>query len=180
MNKTLKTTFHIANLTAVCGLVAACSWAFANPTIPAVIEVLPEWIQPDPIQAAADPTELKCLADNMYFEAVTQSVAGQIAVANVTLNRVNSPHFPDTVCDVVWENKQFSWTHDGKSDIPQSEKKYSAIYNLAKSVYNGDIVDITEGSTFYHADYVNPSWAKSMDRLVTKIDLHIFYKHKGR
>ena len=123
--------------------------------------------------------QIKCLADNIYFEALTESEAGQVAVANVTMNRVKSKHFPDNVCDVVWEPKQFSWTHDGKSDTPDSEKAYKEVYEIAKAVYYGNIVDITEGATFYHADYVNPSWAKVMDR-VGKIDRHIFYKHEGR
>ena len=123
--------------------------------------------------------ELKCLADNIYFEALTESEAGQIAVANVTMNRVKSKHFPNSVCDVVWEPKQFSWTHDGKSDKPSSQKAYKEVYEIAKAVYDGNIVDITEGSTFYHADYVDPSWNKVMTR-VAKIDTHIFYTHKGR
>lgn len=123
--------------------------------------------------------EIECLATNIYFEALTESEAGQVAVANVTMNRVKSKHFPNSVCEVVWEPKQFSWTHDGKSDRPSSQKKYKEVYEIAKAVYNGDIIDITEGATFYHADYVNPPWAKVMDR-VTQIDRHIFYKHEGR
>jgi|DEB0MinimDraft_10_1074344.scaffolds.fasta_scaffold00577_19 spore germination cell wall hydrolase CwlJ-like protein len=125
-----------------------------------------------------DVKELKCLADNIYFESLIEPLAGQIAVANVTMNRVNSPHFPNTVCEVVWANKQFSWTHDGKSDTPVAGKQYDDIYKLAKDVYTGKISDITEGSTFYHADYVNPSWAKKMDRKVVKIGRHIFYWNK--
>lgn len=124
-------------------------------------------------------SELKCLADNIYFEALTESEAGQIAVANVTMNRVKHPAFPNSVCDVVWEPKQFSWTHDGKSDVPGSKNAYKEVYEIAKAVYDGNILDITEGSTFYHADYVNPSWNKVMTR-VAKIDAHIFYTHKGR
>ena len=123
--------------------------------------------------------EIKCLADNIYFEALTESEAGQVAVANVTMNRVKNPAFPNSVCEVVWEPKQFSWTHDGKSDTPSSKKAYDKVYEIAKAVYYGNIVDITEGATFYHADYVNPSWAKVMQR-VAKIDTHIFYKHEGR
>jgi len=123
--------------------------------------------------------EIECLATNIYFEALTESEAGQVAVANVTMNRVNSKHFPNSVCEVVWEPKQFSWTHDGKSDKPSSKKAYEEVYEIAKAVYDGNIVDITEGSTFYHADYVNPSWNKVMQR-VAKIDRHIFYKHEGR
>lgn len=128
-------------------------------------------------QSAA--AEIECLATNIYFEALTESEAGKVAVANVTMNRVKSKHFPDSVCEVVWEPKQFSWTHDGKSDKPDSEKAYKEVYEIAKAVYYGNIIDITEGATFYHADYVNPSWAKVMKR-VGKIDRHIFYKHEGR
>ena len=123
--------------------------------------------------------EIKCLADNIYFEALTESDAGKIAVANVTMNRVKHPAFPNSVCDVVWEPKQFSWTHDGKSDKPDSEKAYKEVYEIAEAVYNGNVIDITEGATFYHADYVSPSWAKAMQK-VGKIDRHIFYKHEGR
>lgn len=126
-----------------------------------------------------DAAQIKCLADNIYFEALTESEAGWVAVANVTMNRVNNPAFPDSVCDVVWEPKQFSWTHDGKSDKPGSEESYKKVYAVAKEVYYGRITDITEGATFYHADYVNPSWNRVMER-VAKIDRHIFYKHEGR
>lgn len=130
-------------------------------------------------QSQAAP-EIKCLADNIYFEASNQSEVGQIAVGNVTMNRMYSKHFPNTVCDVVWEPKQFSWTHDGKSDIPKNTKVYKEVYNIAELVYNSDVPDVTEGATFYHANYVNPHWAASMDKKVTQIDNHIFYKHKGR
>ena len=123
--------------------------------------------------------EMKCLADNIYFESLNQSVVGQMAVANVTMNRVNSKHFPDTICNVVWESKQFSWTHDGKSDVPGNKKAYARVYDIAEIVYNGTVPDLTEGATFYHADYVNPSWNRAMT-LVVKIDTHIFYTHKGR
>jgi len=140
----------------VAGTVAACSNAYKT-----------------------DAAEIKCLADNIYFEALTESTAGQVAVGNVTMNRVTHSAFPDTVCDVVWERKQFSWTHDGKSDTPSSKKAYDEVYEIAKAVYNGNVMDITEGATFYHADYVNPSWNKDMKR-VAKIDTHIFYTHKGR
>jgi len=130
-------------------------------------------------QSTAAP-EVKCLADNIYFEAKNQSIVGQIAVGNVTMNRMYSEHFPNTVCNVVWEPKQFSWTHDGKSDVPSNTKVYKEVYNIAKLVYNSNIPDVTEGATFYHADYVNPHWAASMDKKVTQIDNHIFYKHRGR
>tara|TARA_R110000744_G_scaffold77895_12_gene153532 strand:+ start:3643 stop:4134 length:492 start_codon:yes stop_codon:yes gene_type:complete len=154
----------IGNSFVIGGVVAACSF----------------FINDNDVLAQQSGKQITCLADNIYFESNNQSQVGQIAVANVTLNRVNSTHFPNTVCDVVWEHKQFSWTHDNKSDMPGDAVMYNSIYNLAELVYNGIIPDITEGSTFYHADYVDPYWATSMDEKVTTIDNHIFYKHKGR
>ena len=147
------------NVAVAAGIVAACTSLYA--------------------QSKSSP-EIKCLADNIYFESSNQSEVGQIAVANVTMNRMYSKHFPNTICDVVWEPQQFSWTHDGKSDVPSDAAKYASIYNLAELVYNGHIPDVTEGATFYHADYVNPHWASAMDEKVAKIDNHIFYRHKGR
>lgn len=149
----------LMNIAVAGGIVAACTSLYA--------------------QSKSSP-EIKCLADNIYFESSNQSEVGQIAVANVTMNRMYSKHFPNTICDVVWEPKQFSWTHDGKSDVPSDAAKYASIYNLAELVYNHDIPDVTEGATFYHADYVNPPWASAMDEKVAKIDNHIFYRHKGR
>lgn len=148
----------------------------------------PDSIEPAPVVVKAqtsiavnvilDVKEVGCLADNIYFESLIEPVAGQIAVGNVTMNRVASKHFPNTVCEVVWQKKQFSWTHDGKSDKPLAGKKYDDIYKLAEMVYTSKLTDITEGSTFYHANYVNPAWAKKMDRKVVEIGRHIFYWNK--
>jgi spore germination cell wall hydrolase CwlJ-like protein len=63
-------------------------------------------------------TAAMCLALNMFFEARNESLIGQVMVAEVTLNRVANARFPDTVCEVVWQDRQFSWTHDGKTDNP--------------------------------------------------------------
>jgi spore germination cell wall hydrolase CwlJ-like protein len=61
-----------------------------------------------------------CLALNVYFEARNQDTDGQILVAEVTMNRVADDRFPDEICAVVWQNKAFSWTHDGKPDVPKN------------------------------------------------------------
>ena len=63
-----------------------------------------------------------CLSLNIYFEARNQSIKGMALVAEVTINRVRHPDWPSRVCEVVWQNKQFSWTHDGKSDEPKEKK----------------------------------------------------------
>jgi spore germination cell wall hydrolase CwlJ-like protein len=107
---------------------------------------------------------------------------------------VNDDRFPDSVCEVVlqaqmkpsWRdgtptpirNKcQFSWYCDGKSDEVKDEKTYQKILDFARLIMHNDIqfVDITDGATHYHADYVKPDWAKTKTR-TTEIGDHIFYR----
>ena len=102
-----------------------------------------------------------------------------VAVSQVVLNRVENKQWPDTVCEVVWQNKQFSWTHDGKSDkIPLSSTYQRRLW--IKSVYMfliayGD--DITNGATHYHSVEVQPWWASNME-VTAHIGNHIFLKEK--
>jgi spore germination cell wall hydrolase CwlJ-like protein len=137
--------------------------------------------------------EIECLALNAYFEAGIEGYAGKLAVSNVVINRVKSPNFPDTICGVVQQGRyhangqpkrnqcQFSWWCDGKSDNPYEGQAWEDSKKIALDVYASNLnnanspLDITEGSLYYHADYVVPYWAKSMKRVV-KIDTHIFYK----
>jgi spore germination cell wall hydrolase CwlJ-like protein len=134
--------------------------------------------------------DIECLATNAYFEARDEPVAGQIGVTQVVLNRVESDLFPDSVCDVVFQavegrdgqpirNRcQFSWYCDGRSDIPRNWKAYTSIYRVVSDVARdratGEGNDITKGSLFYHADYVNPRWNRRMDKEV-QLGRHIFW-----
>lgn len=122
--------------------------------------------------------DFRCLALNIYFEAYEESLKGQLAVGLVTLNRVRSPYFPNSVCGVVYQHKQFSWYWDGKSDRPKYPKKYETAMLLASSLLDKEskIYDYTYGSDHYHADYVDPRWRYNMQRVV-KIDTHIFYRY---
>ena len=149
------------------------------------------------LSAKSSDDQIECLAKNMYFEARNQGTAGILAVTAVVLNRVNDSRFPDTICEVVkqaqtrvsWLNKnkrypiknrcQFSWYCDGKSDVPKNKELYNNLEGWAPSILSGEIdfIDITDGATFYHADYVQPSWAKMKERTV-KIENHIFYRWK--
>lgn len=117
-----------------------------------------------------------CMAKNIYFEARNESLKGQMAVALVTLQRVKDPRYPNTVCDVVYDNKQFSWFSDGLSDRPRNISKWKDIALLASAMLDTDtaVHDFTYGSTHYHADYVSPYWTDYMI-LKAKIDTHIFY-----
>ncbi len=78
-----------------------------------------------------------CLAMNVYWESRDQSIAGQVAVAQVTMNRVESPNFPNDVCSVVHQHKQFSWYWDGKSDVPREEDAWMRAQMVAKGVLAG-------------------------------------------
>jgi hypothetical protein len=117
-----------------------------------------------------------CMAKNIYFEARNESRKGQMAIALVTLQRVRDPRYPNTVCGVVYDNKQFSWFSDGLSDRPRNHKSYDDIALLASAMLDTDtaVHDFTYGATHYHADYVSPYWNEFMI-LRAKIDTHIFY-----
>lgn len=129
--------------------------------------------------------DLVCLAKNIYFEARNQNEQGQLAIAFVTKNRVDHPRWPNNICDVVYQYKQFSWYSDGKSDNPKNPRAWdNAIklaaaflnsYNFSPVFYSKPTPDITEGATHYHADYVDPTWAYSMVKAI-KIGSHIFYQ----
>ncbi len=111
---------------------------------------------------------------NVYFEARSQSIAGQVAVAQVTMNRVHSPDYPDTVCAVVNQHKQFSWYWDGKSDVPQHEESWQRAQMVAKGVMAGSGHNDLEGVMHYHTIYIKPYWAEQM-QVVAVIEEHIFY-----
>jgi len=118
-----------------------------------------------------------CLAKNVYFEAGNQSYMGKKAVAFVTLNRVRSKLYPNNICDVVWQHKQFSWTKDGKSNSPRSVKTFSVALAAAIYVYNnyGRVKDPTRGAIMYHAVYISPYWHRDYKPTVIIGD-HIFLK----
>lgn len=128
--------------------------------------------------------DIRCLAENIYFEARGESLRGQYAVAEVTMNRLASPHFPDTVCDVVhdtrWDTSRrrlvahFSWTAF-KLRLESGSPEWKQAMDIATVVYDGRHERIVPGALFYHATYVNPYWASSK-RLVARIGNHIFYR----
>ena len=118
--------------------------------------------------------QLYCGAQNIYHESRGESNLGQIAVAHVVRNRVESPKYPNTVCEVVWQPKQFSWTHDGRSDEPKDRKAFvKAVWlHLIANMKN----DITDGAlNFYAHKKVTPSWASEKE-VVALIGNHTFLK----
>jgi len=122
-----------------------------------------------------------CLAMNMFYEARSESGVGQFYVATVTLNRVQSERYPNNVCDVVWQNKQFSWTHDGKPDNPIKHgteyeiELYKAMLKASINMMKKPEMFMFHGITHYHTVDVMPFWAKGK-KPFTKVGRHLFYK----
>ena len=126
--------------------------------------------------------QVKCLAENVYFESAHEPDQGKMAVAFVTLNRTRHKDFPSTVCEVVTQKTkstcQFSWFCLVKDKTPRNDEIYQKILDMSSFIYvNYDKMDDpTLGALFYHADYVNPRW-KNLNH-VTTIGRHIFYVPK--
>lgn len=123
--------------------------------------------------------ELYCLTQNIYFESRGEPVEGQIAVAHVTLNRMRHDKFPNTICGVVWQRKQFSWTHDGLSDRPRNKEAWQNAEEIAKNILSGEIEDNTNGSLFFHSVNVKPYWRNKVNFEV-QIGRHLYYKWSGK
>ena len=125
--------------------------------------------------------QLDCLADNVYHEAGYETEKGRIAVAFVTMNRVQDPRFPKDICGVVKQKVnttcQFTWICENKI-TDRHKQQYELSREAALYVYANyeKLKDITKGSLYYHADYVNPRW--KLQKTVV-IGRHIFYKERG-
>jgi spore germination cell wall hydrolase CwlJ-like protein len=117
---------------------------------------------------------LVCLSLNVYWEARNQPLAGQLAVAQVTMNRVHHEDYPNDVCSVVYDHKQFSWYWDGESDIPKEEKAWERAMIVASAAMAGSGHVELQDSLHYHAVYAQPYWKDSM-AYVTTIGDHVFY-----
>lgn len=131
---------------------------------------------------AVSAKERQCLATAIYFEARGEPQRGQIAVAQVILNRVASGDYPDTICGVVYQNQsrrnrcQFSFACDGKPDTIKEKRAWAVAEEIAREVVIGDVgVAEIAGATHYHASYVSPRWAPRLKRLA-RIGHHIFYR----
>lgn len=127
---------------------------------------------------------VECLTLAIAYEAGHESPQGQQAVAEVVLNRVRNPAFPKSICDVVFAGStrktgcQFTFTCDGSLRRQLPGRILTAARLIAESAIEGHIQPLVAGATHYHADYVSPYWAPSLERL-TKIGAHIFYRRPG-
>jgi spore germination cell wall hydrolase CwlJ-like protein len=129
--------------------------------------------------------EEKCLSEVIYFEARGEAVRGQIAVAQVVMNRVFSGKYPNTVCGVVYQNKhrhmacQFTFACDNYADVIREPDMWERAKKISKAMLDGQIWLPEVGkSTHYHAYYVHPSWVHEMTKL-WKFGVHTFYRPKA-
>jgi len=127
---------------------------------------------------------LNCLTQAVYYEAGNQSDDGQRAVAQVVLNRVRDRAFPSSVCGVVYQGStrstgcQFTFTCDGSLGRTPTAAGWDRARAVASSALGGSVYAPVGSATFYHANYVSPWWAKSMDQVAT-VGAHIFYRWRG-
>jgi spore germination cell wall hydrolase CwlJ-like protein len=135
------------------------------------------------ITTAMRERQLACLSKNIYYEAGSEPFEGKVAVAQVTLNRVNSGQFPNDVCKTIYQKNifyekvicQFSWTCDRDSGSrPPNNSNYRESEEVAKKVLLEEFrLPGLKEAMYYHADYINPGWKREK---ITKIGHHIFYK----
>ncbi len=129
--------------------------------------------------------EWRCLAEALYFEARGESVRGQFAVAEVILNRVDDPSYPDTVCGVIHQGTgrkyqcQFTYTCDGHPDTIHEKEAFRQVGKVARLMVDGAPRRLTSGATHYHTRAVSPRWARHFPRTTT-IGVHHFYRQPTR
>ncbi len=129
--------------------------------------------------------ELNCLAENVYYEARGEPLEGQYAIAEVTLNRLRSPNFPDTICEVVHETRwdrirrrltaHFSWTQQPVRAEEPTGRAWEQAVTVATAVYDHKHDPVVPGALFYHATSVQPYWAPGK-KVVARIGHHVFYR----
>ncbi|MGH8620616.1 MAG: cell wall hydrolase [Burkholderiales bacterium] len=127
---------------------------------------------------------LTCLARNVHFEARGEPAAGQLAVAQVTMNRKASGRFPRSVCGVVYQKNwdpirkryvgAFSWTELDQLPVPTAAE-WERAWKVAEAAYYGRDLPAVEGALFYHATHIKPDWAKDK-KPVARIGKHVFYR----
>jgi len=133
---------------------------------------------PEPVQVKIPQRDLKCLAENIYHEARGEGINGMLAVANVTLNRVATTGFPSTVCGVVYQPYQFSWTLIRDQIGIYEKAAYEQSLAIAKYALT-TAEDITGGALFFHSITIKrPKWTKGYEEALV-LNNHIFYKGKS-
>lgn len=154
-------------------------------------------VDPPPAPGAPSPAELlhlegkertraeRCLANAVYFEARDQSFRGQVAVAQVVMNRVFSGVYPHDVCGVIYQNAdryrgcQFAFACDGRPDVVDESDAWGRARRIARETLDGELYVAAVGAaTHYHAAYVQPRWVHEM-RWIAREGIHLFYRPRA-
>ncbi|WP_257546211.1 cell wall hydrolase [Sphingopyxis sp. DBS4] len=136
------------------------------------VDSLAELVAATDRPADIDP-ELRCLAGAVYFESRGESLAGQLAVAHVVINRAKSGRFPKSLCGVVHQPSQFSFVRGGKMPAIRNAAQWNNAVAIAQIARDGSWKTQAPGALFFHARYVSPGWRKTR---IASIDNHIFYR----
>lgn len=137
------------------------------------------------VEVAERSKDWSCLTEAMYFEARGEGLAGQLAVAEVILNRVEATQYPDTVCDVVRQGAdsggacQFSYNCDGKKNTVRNEKAWKRIGKLAWLMLQGRPRTLTDEALYFHNTSVRPNWSRKFVK-TAQIGRHVFYRPEVR
>lgn len=128
--------------------------------------------------------ELTCLAKNVYYEARGEPLEGQFGVAEVTMNRVLDPRYPETVCEVVYQQRwdyirkrhvsAFSWTEFDTVEEPQG-REWTIAKSVADAAFHGRRTQTLQGAVHFHATHIQPSWSQGKEP-VARIGRHMFYR----
>lgn len=127
---------------------------------------------------------LTCLTEAIVYEAASEPIEGQQAVAQVILNRARSGTYPASICGVIYQGStrrtgcQFTYTCDGALRRPMPSRHFAAARLVAQAALDGSLPDRVGAAMFYHAHYVSPRWAPALNR-VGRIGAHIFYASAG-
>jgi spore germination cell wall hydrolase CwlJ-like protein len=142
-----------------------------------------EWL--DAQAPAKGDANMRCLSEALYFEARGETIKGQFAVAEVILNRVDSPRYPNSICGVINQGTgqiygcQFTYTCDGHAEVIAEPRAYERVSKVASIMARGAKRPLTHGATHYHTRPLNPSWARAIPRTAS-IGVHYFYKQPTR
>lgn len=147
------------------------------PAEPVLIRYSDDFLATRP--APTGDAQWQCLQTALYFEARGESLKGQFAVAEVILNRVDSPDYPRTVCGVVGQGNgsacQFSYVCDGRADVMRDRAAADRAGRIARIMLDGAPRGLTAGATHFHTRAVNPRWAHRFPRTAS-IGAHLFYR----
>ncbi len=136
---------------------------------------LPELVAAMPAPSALS-EELQCLAGAVYFESRGEPLAGQLAVAQVIVNRAEDRRFPSSYCGVVYQRSQFSFVRGGSMPrIPTASAAWARAQAIARIAHRGLWDSEAGDALFFHANYVRPSWSRKKIATAT-IQTHVFYK----